>query len=788
MGMIDVNSSSTGMEGRVRMESICIKFPPKVSSAGLVEVLSSKDDDFMDYSGPRLHLQMVVIFALTQSLHNLIFKYLGLPMFISQIVAGIILGPMVFKGHHSLITMSDSSTQILGTLGSMGYIFYLFLSGVKMDLSLTQKAGKKAICIGCLTILVPVAFCLITDVILSQNSDLIKNKNFFLALTYSGTSFPVIHGLLDELKILNSELGRLGLSAAIVSDLVSFLLMTIGKRLRNLQLEDKDALLGIRDMGFATAFVLLVLFVFRPLMRRMVKRTPQDGNIKSVYMYAVIIVFLISPAVSGIANMFVTIGPYLFGLAVPVGPPLGAALVNKLDPLVSGLILPMFASTCAMRVNFSHVLLSNTSKYAKDQAIAALVTLVVKFGVSLLLPLLCKMPMADSLALAFIMITKGIVEMGSYAILFDQGVISEDVFAIMAIFVVVLAITVPFLVRQLYDPSRKFMGYEKRNILNSKLNEDLRIIGCIHVPGNVNSLINILNLSCPTKESAITVDVLHLVRLSGQATPIFIAHQKHSKTISKKSYSENVVLAFGQFERDHWEALSIHVFTAVSPPNLMYEDVCNLAMDRLTSFVILPFHRRWCIDGSVESEDQAIRSLNCDILERAPCSVGILVEGFRTIPLGSLAKIAVIFLGGKDDREALALAKRISKDQRVLLTLIHLKATNSLGSILEDDDENNKMLDEEMLRIMKENGNLRYIEQHVHDGPETSEFLKSMVIDYQLVIVGRRYKVEDPRTCGLEEWTEFPEIGILGDLLSTSDFGGHYSLLIVQQQQLRINA
>ncbi|KAK6273054.1 hypothetical protein POUND7_010137 [Theobroma cacao] len=141
---------------------------------------------------------------------------------------------------------------------------------------------------------------------------------------------------------------------------------------------------------------------------------------------------------------------------------------------------------------------------------------------------------------------------------------------------------------------------------------------------------------------------------------------------------------------------------------------CNLAPDKLTSFMLLPFHRRWYINRSIESEDQAIGSLNCSILERAPCSIGILVEGRRHLKCSnsrdtsssesSSYSISVVFLGGKDDREAVVLGKRISQDQRVSLTVIHLKPTNRLGAILADSD---RMLDDEMLRGVKESGYIR---------------------------------------------------------------------------------
>ncbi|KAK8644786.1 hypothetical protein V6N13_118655 [Hibiscus sabdariffa] len=588
-----------------------------------------------------------------------------------------------------------------------------------------QGSGKKIICIGLLTVVVPLIVCLL----MAKSSDMdrqefIDNEPFILAISYSGTSFPVVHCLLSELKLLNSE---------------------------------------------------LVFICLRPLMKWMVRSTREGEKIKKVCLYTAILAFMISHKLTEKLRVFFIQGPFLVGLAIPEGPPLGSALVEKFEPVVSGFLMPLFVATCGMRIDFSH--LKQLSPFAQHQAIAAVVTVIAKFGVSFLLSFLCNIPTRDSLAFAFIMISKGVVEMAIYSSMNDFDVIDPDVFAYMAIIIMLIASIVPMLVKTLYDPSRKYACYPKRSIMQCKLNEELRMISCIHVPANVNSIIHIINASCPTKHSPISLHVLHLIKLSGRATPLFISHEKNWNTLSDSLYSENVVLTFNQFERNNWGAVLVKVFTAVLPPNLMHEDICNLARDHLTSFIILPFHRQWHVDGSIESEDQTIRRLNYSVLEKSPCSVGILVEGRRRVNLSNsrdhTQSIAVVFLGGKDDREALALGRRMSQDKSIRLTIIHVRAANI---ILADDTDT--MLDGEMLR----NGKETYIERQVRDGPETLEFLRSIVNNYQLFIVGRRYKREDPQTFGLHEWSEFQEIGIIGDLLSSADFGRKNSVLIVQQQ------
>ncbi|KAE8682711.1 putative Cation/H+ exchanger 4 [Hibiscus syriacus] len=661
-------------------EEICLSYPPKVNAPGLMTLLSNvKPENILDYSAPRLELQIVLTFILTQAIH-FVLKRLRMPTFISQILAGIILGPTVLDREKALIIMSEESVSILGSVATFGFMLYLFLTGVKMDFSMTYRSGKKTMCIGILTVMVPFIICLLMA---GSDREEITNYNAInevsvLALAYSATSFPVVHSLLSELKLLNSELGRLSLSSALVGNVLSLFLLTICQ-------------------GLVAA-------------RKRVRKIAGDGKIKGVFLYAAILAFMVSHQLSTYFKIFVPFGPFLAGLAIQDGPPLGSALVEKLDPVVSGFLMPLFASTCGMRIDFTY--LNDSSPFVKHQAFSAIVALIV---------------------------------------------ITTPIFVCMTLIVVVVASIVPMLVKTLYNPSRKYASYHKRSIMHCRHNEDLRMISCIHVPANVNSIIDILSTSTP--ESPIVVHVLHLIKLSGRATPLFISHDMNQYTLSNESYSENVVLSFKRFERDNWESVTVKAFTAVSPTNLI-----------------------------TESEDQNIRSLNYNMLERAPCSIGILVEGRcrlnRSFSQSSFDgfssySIAVIFLGGKDDQEALALGIRMSENKNVQLTVIHLTSGNR---ILADDTET--MQDEIMLRNVKEVCSyITHIEKQVSDGPETLDFLRSIVDNYQLFIVGRRYKREDPQTMGLHEWTEFQEIGIIGDLLSSADFGGNNSVLVVQKQQ-----
>lgn len=370
--------------------------------------------------------------------------------------------------------------------------------------------------------------------------------------------------------------------------------------------------------------------------------------------------------------------------------------------------------------------------------------------------------------------------------------------------VVLNAIIVPVVVKLLYDPKKKYTAYQNRNMMHSLPDSELRILACIHRSDNTPAIINLLDAACPTRESPIAVYVLHLIELVGRTTPVFISHKKNQRTLSNySSCSENVIVSFNHFERDNDGAVHASLFTAISPPEYMHDDVCTLALDKLTSLIIVPFHRKWSSFGAaaIESESQNIRELNLSLLETAPCSVGILVNRGRIkcadalVTLQEAYRVALIFLGGNDDREAFCLAKRMLDDSCISLTVIHLID----ASQKEDDNDVSPdkkwelVQDKEMLKHMSKHsgrGYASYVEEMVEDAAQTTRKMQSLLDEdeYDLFIVGRRHNVRSTQTLGLDQWSEFPELGVIGDMLSSTDSSCKSTVLVIQQQQQKRRA
>ncbi|CAJ1964603.1 unnamed protein product [Sphenostylis stenocarpa] len=765
---------------RHEIYNVCMNQPMKIVSDGIWNPHASAIPSQSAYT--MLQLQMVIIFIVTQAIH-FILKQFGIPPFVSQVMAGFLMGPSIPTGpleKYKRMLFPLGSADILSTVSSLGYSFFLFINSVQMDLSLITKTGRKAWVIGLCSYFIPIIVGFVTMNSVRPLLVEIMGDDIYglpvVFLSHCGCSFAVVSALLHDLKILNSEIGRLALSAAFVNDVTGGICGGIGTAF--VKSQDLDDSIRTRNVMVFLVFIALTPLIGRPAMRWIVRKTPEGRPVKKIYIYTITIVFLGLGYFAGIFREPFLVAAVVLGLAVPEGPPLGSELVSHIELFSEWFLSSIFLTCCTMKVD-----LTKSDSLSVVIAISAFIILVhlVRWVLCIGVCRYCKMPFSDGFCLALILSCKGIVDICSYVLVYETMIQSKRVVNVMIISVLFLGTASRFGVKALYDPSRKYAGYQERNVMSLKNNSELRIVACIHKLCHTIHIKNLLQLCSPAPENILVADILHLMELIGRSNPIFIAHKlQHSVGSSSYSISGELIVTFDLFERDCVGYATANTYTAISPVIFMHEDVCNLALDKNAALIVLPFHVKWGGDGSIESEDRNIRALNCNVLERAPCSIGILVNRGPSSFNSTTIKMAMVFLGGPDDREALCLANRCAKDVNNSLYVFRLLADNH------DTSNWDHMIDDEELRRVRgahiKQDNVIYQEITIGDASQTTCFIKDMANQFDFIVVGRRYGVRSPQTFGLENWTEYSELGVIGDLLASNDTDTTASVLVVQQQ------
>jgi len=345
-----------------------------------------------------------------------------------------------------------------------------------------------------------------------------------------------------------------------------------------------------------------------------------------------------------------------------------------------------------------------------------------------------------------------------------------------------------------------------------QMEDELRILACVYDPRQVSAILATVLAVHGSRVSPSTTYLMHLIELVKKIKSNLLYHEKENADLSDdEDYGGNDVVEINN-SLDSFTAetkILVHQRRAVSSFPSLYEDVCNEAEDLQVSIVLLPFHKHQRIDGKLESGKEGIRITNQKVLRHAPCSVGVIVErGLARVPGFSqlvasegIQNIATLFFGGPDDREAIAWSLRISGSPRVNLTIIRFLLTSSSQS---EQIESGQSEEKEILMSLSgeetvneidntfmvdfynryvTSGHIGYVEKFVKHGAETVAALKQIGDMYSLFIVGKGGRGQSSLTIGMSDWEECPELGTVGDVLASSDFDIHGSVLIVQQHR-----
>ncbi|CAL5008899.1 unnamed protein product [Urochloa decumbens] len=783
-------------------------FPPVPTNSAATSSGIFAGDDPLKFYFPQLLSNVCIVFILSRAIHALL-QRAHIPLIISQIIAGAVLGPS-FMGRvlphvKDLFATPEGWLQI-NTFAGYAFMLQIFIVGVKTDLGVFAKSGKKAMAIALLGTAAPnvamhaAVAALGARVPAAWNSSLMLTA---LSSSWSLSAFIVVCCTLDDLNLLSSKLGRLAMSAALIGDLANnFFTAAITSFILASSPSDKIQRVGFLSIITFCLFLAFMGFVARPAILRLMRDVPEGALLCEARLVAVLLITTACGFASEILGLHATYGPFMLGLMLPGGAPLGVTLAERLDRLVAGVLLPLMFAQGGMRLDVFRL---NDASTCLLLEVFLVVGFAAKFASCMLSCLYFGMPRRDAFVVGLMMNFKGITDVVYASAFRDAKMFDDQVYAAFMINVVVVGAATASAVKRMYHPEEKYVAHQRRTVQHKKYGEELRVLACVHSPADVEPMIALLDASSPTPVSPVAVYLLRLAPLAGLTTSVLRPYKpggaRNSAPSGGADSDHHIVNAFRFFVQSRpLGSASLFPFVCIAPYTTMHDDVCAVALDKRAMLIVVPFHKRLAIDGSVENTTAsagAVQAANFNVLNYSPCSVAILVDRGSLSVAGAAAgrgdddggdgfphRVAVYFLGGPDDREALALAAYMAEDAAIGLAVYRFVLPPEWRK--GGDAEEERLDDEavrEFVRRWVDDHRVVYSENVASDSDEMAGVIRKTSAAADLLIVGRRAdSPETPLTAGISDWIEHLELGVLGDMLTSADFGCRVSTLVVQQQ------
>ncbi|KAJ9160393.1 hypothetical protein P3X46_025798 [Hevea brasiliensis] len=742
----------------------------------------------LDFVFPVLMLQIISAFFLSRLIY-FVLRPLRQPKMVCNILAGIILGPSVLGRNEAFLEtfFPENEMLIFNIISRLGTAYLIFLISVKTNTDMLLKSTRKIWTLGVSSYLAPLLVSVIFSLLMRQqfNNCVNESKMLFVSASLSVTYFPVVAQFIEELDLLTTEFGLLTLSSSMLIQMMSISTFIIGvTATRETYIMSFAYFLGV------CGTVVVAVFIIRPVVQEIINRTPEGKSIHEFFVIAILIGTLIMAFVTDYLWMDFLLGAFLMGLIIPDGPPLGSILVEKSELMINEFFLPIF---------FVHIGYQTDVHSLKNihsiTAIALLVFVIFmsKMMGTLLASIYLNIRFQDAIFLALILNFKGVMDWVSFQRFLVLNILGKQCFTVLVLFNLVFIAAFYPVVDIFYNPRSRLAGpYSKtkctRALQSTPQEAELRAITCIYEEDNVPGMLALLEaVNQKAAISPLCAYVIHVIELVGRTTPILMPYKGDDKDLghnSSSSSSSRIMHAFINYSNNTLGHVTIQPFSMVAPFKTMHNFVCNLAEDRHVPFIIVPFHENQ-IPTDFVVQQTLIQDFNVQLQEHAPCTVGILLDRGLRCQIKLLdsftCKVAVFFVGGVDDREALALAIRMSANPNVNITLLRIKySTNDHKGIKITESQLDDLLVNEFVEKNVNNSRVVIREEVVNNSLQMLNVIHSLRNKHDFVMVGKKSGATQFEQ-EMMEWVKYPELGAIGDLLASTDFyDKKMSVLVLQ--------
>ncbi|MES2812827.1 MAG: cation:proton antiporter [Bacteroidota bacterium] len=452
-------------------------------------------------------LAQIITIIIIARFFGWIFKKIGQPSVIGEIIAGIFLGPSLvglYFPEFSHVLFPAESLGNLQFLSQIGLILFMFVIGMELDLKVLKNKANDAVIISHASIVIPFALGMLLAYYVYHKfaPEGIEFLSFslFMGIAMSITAFPVLARIVQERGIHKTRLGTIVITCAAADDITAWCLLAVVIAI----VKAGTFVSALYVIGLAALYVIMMLFLIKPFLKRVGDLYANNDNLSKPVVAIFFLTLIISSYCTEIIGIHALFGAFMTGAIMPDITKFRNIFIDKVEDVALILLLPLFFVFTGLRTQIG---LINDPYLWKVTGFIILVAVVGKFVGSAIAAKVVGQNWKDSLTIGALMNTRGLMELVVLNIGYDLGVLTTEIFTMM----VIMALVTTFMTGPALDLINFI--FKTKDVVVPEIDKAVHKFKILISFGNYEkgkSLLNVANALTKKQKDSAALTAMHL--------------------------------------------------------------------------------------------------------------------------------------------------------------------------------------------------------------------------------------------------------------------------------------
>jgi Kef-type K+ transport system membrane component KefB len=452
-------------------------------------------------------LAQIITIILVARFFGWVFKKIGQPSVIGEIIAGIVLGPSLLGMYFPEFSAALFPVESLGNLkflSQIGLILFMFVIGMELDLKVLKNKANEAVVISHASIVIPFALGIGLAYFVYNRfaPEGVKFLSFslFMGIAMSITAFPVLARIVQERGIHKTRLGAIVITCAAADDITAWCILAVVIAI----VKAGTFVSSLYIIMLAVLYVIAMLFIVKPFLKRIGDLYGSKDSIIKPVVAIFFLVLILSSYATEVIGIHALFGAFMAGAIMPDVPKFRTIFIEKVEDVSVILLLPLFFVFTGLKTEIG---LINDPYLWKVTGFIILVAVVGKFLGSALAAKFVGQNWRDSLTIGALMNTRGLMELIVLNIGLELKVLTPEVFTMM----VIMALVTTFMTGPALDLINYIFKTKDVNDLEVMLNHNkYRILLSFGNNEKGRSLLRLANSLIKKQKDSSSITAMHL--------------------------------------------------------------------------------------------------------------------------------------------------------------------------------------------------------------------------------------------------------------------------------------